>query len=94
MTERDPNFTPSQEHQRLLRRSLGQVTPQFLARFGKTHAIQRVKPNCGAQNAADPENSIPSGAPSSLTSNPTKRTTPAPEMNRPPLHAQDFGRHP
>jgi hypothetical protein len=43
MTERDPNFTSSHEQQRLLRRALGQDIPQFLARFGKTHAIQRVK---------------------------------------------------
>ena len=75
MTDPNPNFTPSQEHNACSNaRTLGHDFPQFVARFGAPHAIQRAKAELRRGNAPDPENSIPSGAKSSLISIPTQRT--------------------
>jgi len=43
MTDPNPNFTPLARAQRLLKRTLGHDFPQFVARFGAPHAIQRAK---------------------------------------------------
>lgn len=44
MTDPNPNFTPSQEHNACSNaRTLGHDFPQFVARFGAPHAIQRAK---------------------------------------------------
>ena len=43
LSEIDSNLLPSREEERLLKRALGSVVPEFIARFGAADAVKRAE---------------------------------------------------
>ncbi len=92
MTDPNPNFTPSQEHNACSNAPSATISRNSSPASEHPTPSNALKPNCAARNAPDPENSIPSGAKSSLISIPTQRTIRTPANDLPSPKGQDpFG---